>query len=177
MSVRVGPQAQTLPRPGRPVAPNAGYRADDPAGFVVSGRALCVVQGEAMAALLGHKSLPMTFVYVRIADRTLADEYFNVSQKVEAPSTRTAASRRQRRSCHATSPHRIPHDALQLVVCPANRVGLHLESICEASSYSNQHRVPALPPQTARPRRPSGPPSPRSTRRRVPRPRCRQVAC
>jgi len=26
MPVRVGPQAQTLPRPGRPVAPNAGYR-------------------------------------------------------------------------------------------------------------------------------------------------------
>jgi hypothetical protein len=25
MPVRVGPQAQTLPRPGRPVAPNAGY--------------------------------------------------------------------------------------------------------------------------------------------------------
>ena len=25
MPVRVGPQAQTLPRPGRPIAPNAGY--------------------------------------------------------------------------------------------------------------------------------------------------------
>lgn len=39
---------------------------------------------EAIAALLGHKSLAMTLVYARIADRTLADEYFNVSQRVEA---------------------------------------------------------------------------------------------
>lgn len=39
---------------------------------------------EAIAALLGHKSLAMTLVYARIADRTLADEYFNISQRVEA---------------------------------------------------------------------------------------------
>ncbi len=39
---------------------------------------------EALAALLGHKSLSMTLVYARIADRTVADEYFAVSQKVEA---------------------------------------------------------------------------------------------
>ncbi|MFD0311575.1 tyrosine-type recombinase/integrase [Streptomyces sp. NPDC127119] len=39
---------------------------------------------EAIAALLGHKSLSMTRVYARIADRTVADEYFAVSEKVEA---------------------------------------------------------------------------------------------
>jgi hypothetical protein len=39
---------------------------------------------EAIAALLGHKSLTMTMVYARIADRTVADEYFAVSEKVEA---------------------------------------------------------------------------------------------
>jgi integrase len=39
---------------------------------------------EALAALLGHKSLRMTLVYARIADRTVADEYFSVSEKVEA---------------------------------------------------------------------------------------------
>lgn len=39
---------------------------------------------EAIAALLGHKSLRMTMVYARIADRTVADEYFAVSEKVEA---------------------------------------------------------------------------------------------
>lgn len=39
---------------------------------------------EAIAALLGHKSLTMTMVYARIADRTVANEYFLVSEKVEA---------------------------------------------------------------------------------------------
>jgi integrase len=39
---------------------------------------------EAIAALLGHRSLDMTMTYARIADRTVADEYFAVSAKVEA---------------------------------------------------------------------------------------------
>src|SRR5947209_15928322 len=39
---------------------------------------------EAIAALLGHRSLSMTMVYARIADRTVANEYFKVSEKVEA---------------------------------------------------------------------------------------------
>lgn len=39
---------------------------------------------EAIAALLGHRSLSMTMVYARIADRTVAQEYFNVTEKVEA---------------------------------------------------------------------------------------------
>jgi len=39
---------------------------------------------EAIAALLGHRSMYMTMTYARIADRTVADEYFAVSEKVEA---------------------------------------------------------------------------------------------
>lgn len=39
---------------------------------------------EAIAALLGHRSMSMTLTYARIADRTVADEYFAVSEKVEA---------------------------------------------------------------------------------------------
>jgi hypothetical protein len=39
---------------------------------------------EAIAALLGHRSLDMTMTYARIADRTVADEYFAVTEKVEA---------------------------------------------------------------------------------------------
>ncbi len=39
---------------------------------------------EAIAALLGHRSLDMTLRYARIASRTAADEYFAVSGKVEA---------------------------------------------------------------------------------------------
>ena len=39
---------------------------------------------EAIAALLGHRSMRMTMVYAKIANRTVADEYFAVSEKVEA---------------------------------------------------------------------------------------------
>lgn len=39
---------------------------------------------EAIATLLGHRDLSMTMVYARIADRTVADEYFSVAEKVEA---------------------------------------------------------------------------------------------
>jgi hypothetical protein len=39
---------------------------------------------DAIAALLGHKTLAMTMVYARIADKTVAEEYFAVSEKVEA---------------------------------------------------------------------------------------------
>lgn len=39
---------------------------------------------EAIAAMLGHKSLDMTLVYAKIANRTVAEEYFTVAEKVEA---------------------------------------------------------------------------------------------
>lgn len=39
---------------------------------------------EAIAALLGHRSLRMTLVYARIADRKVADEYFSVTEQVES---------------------------------------------------------------------------------------------
>jgi integrase len=38
---------------------------------------------EAIAALLGHRSMRMTLVYARIADRTVADQYYAASEKVE----------------------------------------------------------------------------------------------
>jgi site-specific recombinase XerD len=39
---------------------------------------------EAIAALLGHRSLDMTLRYAKIASRTVADEYFAVTEKVDA---------------------------------------------------------------------------------------------
>jgi Phage integrase family len=39
---------------------------------------------EAITALLGHHDLSMTMVYARIADRTVADEYFAGTKKVES---------------------------------------------------------------------------------------------
>ena len=39
---------------------------------------------EAIAALLGHTSMSMTMTYARISDRTVADEYFSVTGRIEA---------------------------------------------------------------------------------------------
>jgi integrase/recombinase XerD len=39
---------------------------------------------DAIAALLGHKTLAMTMIYARLADKTVAEEYFSVTEKVEA---------------------------------------------------------------------------------------------
>jgi site-specific recombinase XerD len=39
---------------------------------------------EAISALLGHKTMTMTLVYARIADKTVADQYFSVTEKVQA---------------------------------------------------------------------------------------------
>ena len=38
---------------------------------------------EAIAAMLGHRSMRMTLVYARIADRTVADQYFAAAQAVD----------------------------------------------------------------------------------------------
>jgi hypothetical protein len=46
---------------------------------------------EAIAALLGHRSMRMTMTYARISDRTVADEYFRVTEAVEANYGRTGA--------------------------------------------------------------------------------------
>jgi integrase len=39
---------------------------------------------EAIAGLLGHRSMDMTLVYARISDRTVAEEYFKVTEAIEA---------------------------------------------------------------------------------------------
>jgi hypothetical protein len=39
---------------------------------------------EAIAALLGHRSMEMTLIYARIADRVVADEYQAISEKIDA---------------------------------------------------------------------------------------------
>ena len=38
---------------------------------------------EAIAAMLGHRSMRMTLVYARIADRTVADQYFAAADAVD----------------------------------------------------------------------------------------------
>jgi integrase len=46
---------------------------------------------EAIAALLGHRSMRMTMHYARIADDTVAEEYFRVTEAVEAGYRHTTA--------------------------------------------------------------------------------------
>jgi integrase len=92
---------------------------------------------EALAALLGHRSMRMTLVYARIADRTVADEYFSVSEKVEAlynqpralPADAEGAEMRKLR----VEMHR---RMLGNGFC-ARPVGLdcHFESICESCTF------------------------------------------
>ena len=92
---------------------------------------------EAIAALLGHRSMRMTLVYAKIANRTVADEYFRVSEKVEAlydapkelPASSEGAEMRKLRS----EMHR---RMLGNGYC-ARPVGLdcHFESICESCTY------------------------------------------
>jgi integrase len=92
---------------------------------------------EAIAALLGHKSMRMTMVYAKIANRTVADEYFKVSEKVEAlydapkelPATAEGGEMRKLRA----EMHR---RMLGNGYC-ARPVGLdcHFESICESCTY------------------------------------------
>jgi site-specific recombinase XerD len=92
---------------------------------------------EAIAALLGHKSMRMTMVYAKISNRTVADEYFKVSEQVEAlydapkelPAEAEGSEMRKLRS----EMHR---RMLGNGYC-ARPVGLdcHFESICESCVY------------------------------------------
>ena len=56
-----------------PAAPHPCHPGDQP------GMSL-----EAIAAMLGHRSLDMTLRYAKIANRTVAEEYFAVTEKVDA---------------------------------------------------------------------------------------------
>jgi hypothetical protein len=68
---------------------------------------------EAIAALLGHRSMEMTLTYARIADRVVADEYEAVTAQIDAlynaagtpgglpAEIETAAMTRLRREAHA----------------------------------------------------------------------------
>src|SRR5690242_10095473 len=92
---------------------------------------------EAIAALLGHRSMRMTMVYARIANRTVAEEYFAVSEKVEAlydaPKNLPAGDEGdQMRKLRAEMHQRMLGNGY----C-ARPVGLdcHFESICESCTF------------------------------------------
>ncbi len=89
---------------------------------------------EAVAALLGHKNLEMTLIYARIADRTVAEEYFDVSTRVDhlyssrLPADAEGPNMRRLRQQH--------HRLLGNGWCerPA-QMDCHYETICETCTY------------------------------------------
>ena len=70
--------AQRRPKPG---AENVVRIADGSAGLSA---ATIKRRLEAIAALLGNRSMDMTLAYARISDKTVADAYFKVTEAVEA---------------------------------------------------------------------------------------------
>ena len=92
---------------------------------------------EAIAALLGHQKMEMTLIYARIANRVVADEYAQVSAKIDAlygqppalpADYETTGMARLRREAHA----RMLGNGL--CTRPAE-LDCRLESACETCAY------------------------------------------
>ena len=92
---------------------------------------------EALAALLGHRSMRMTLVYARIADRTVADEYFSVSEKVEALYDQPRALPAEAEGAEMRKLRVEMHRRMLGNGDCARPVGLdcHFESICESCTF------------------------------------------
>ncbi len=87
---------------------------------------------EAIAAMLGHRSLRMTMTYARIADRTVADEFHAANEQIEAlyvdPDLPETPSMRQLRNEHRRM--------LGNGWCTRPRdMGCTFESICEGCGF------------------------------------------
>jgi site-specific recombinase XerC len=92
---------------------------------------------EAIAALLGHKTLTMTMVYARIADRTVADEYFAVSEKVEALYDRPKELPANAEGAKMAKLRREMHERMlgNGYCARPPELDCHFESICEACTF------------------------------------------
>jgi integrase len=91
---------------------------------------------EAIAALLGHRSLDMTLRYAKIASRTVADEYFAVSAKVEALYGQPAQLPADAAGPKMTRLRREHHRLLGNGYCTRPpQLDCAFESICETCSY------------------------------------------
>jgi hypothetical protein len=92
---------------------------------------------EAIAALLGHRSMRMTMVYAKIANRTVADEYFTVSEKVEALYNQPKQLPADAEGSEMLKLRREMHRRMLGNGYCARPVGLdcHFESICESCTF------------------------------------------
>jgi site-specific recombinase XerD len=91
---------------------------------------------EAIAALLGHRSLDMTLRYAKIASRTVADEYFAVTEKVEALYGQPAQLPADAAGPKMTRLRREHHRLLGNGWCTRPpQLDCAFESICETCTY------------------------------------------
>lgn len=89
---------------------------------------------EAVAAMLGHKTLRMTLVYARIADRTVSDAYDRVSDQVDALYTKQTGLRADGGGSASMTRLGVEYDQRMLANGYCNRpaqLDCQFESICE----------------------------------------------
>ena len=92
---------------------------------------------EAIAALLGHRSMEMTLTYARIADRVVADEYQAISAQVDALYGQALALPADYESTTMAKLRREAHARMLgngLCVRPVE-LDCRMESACETCSY------------------------------------------
>ena len=108
--------------------------------------------------MLGHRSLDMTLRYAKIANRTVADEYFAVTEKVDALYEQARApARRRPRPEHGPAVPRAPPPPRKRLLHPAPR------------RSTARSRTSAKPAPSSRPASSSGPPCKPSTTTPTPR--------
>jgi integrase len=93
---------------------------------------------EAIAAMLGHKTLRMTLVYARIADRTVADAYDRVTDQIDALYNKPAGLRTNGTGSIGMTRLATEYDQRMLGNGWCNRppqLDCQFESICETCAY------------------------------------------
>ena len=93
---------------------------------------------EAIAAMLGHKTLRMTLVYARVADQTVADAYDAVSDQVDALYTKPAGLRTNRNGSAGMAQLAAEYHQRMLGNGWCNRptqLDCAFESICETCAF------------------------------------------
>jgi len=109
---------------------------------------------EAIAAMLGHKTLRMTLVYARIASSTVADAYDCVTREVDALYTKPAGLRALPDGTAAMAHLAAEFDQKMLGNGHCNRpsqLDCQFESICESCAFfsTNESFMPVLESQRA----------------------------
>ena len=95
---------------------------------------------EAIAALLGHRSLEMTLVYAKIADRVVADEYASVCEQIDALYATAATPGALPAEIETNAMARLRHESharmLGNGMCTRPvELDCRMETICETCAY------------------------------------------